>query len=393
VKKAAARSDALPHAARRRPNVIREPYTAEDFAHSPLLTFYETTQACDLACRHCRASARPWRHPEELNTDETCRLIDQLTTFPKPPLLVLTGGDPLKRPDLFDIIAYARQRGLGVAVTPSATPLVTSDTIARFKELGVRRLAVSLDGATAAVHDAFRGFRGSYDRTLGMMADARAVDLSLQVNTSVTRHNVHELPQLVELLATQGIVLWSVFFLVPTGRGKVKQSIPPHEYEEVFALLHRHSTRHGFGIKTTEAPHYRRYVLQQRALAVNVEPLAPRDDDREMPALRRGMLGAQDGKGVMFVSHTGRIFPSGFLPMDCGRFPERSVVEVYQQHPTFRALREPDALKGKCGACDYRFICGGSRARAFAVTGDPLEAEPDCVYQPPAWQERVTCSA
>jgi radical SAM protein with 4Fe4S-binding SPASM domain len=306
-------------------------------------------------------------------------LIAQVATFPKPPTLVLTGGDPLKRHDLFDLIRHAAASKLQVALTPSATPLATYEAFARAREAGVSRLGISLDGADAATHDAFRGWSGSFARTLEMLGNARRLELPVQVNTSITRRNFHQLDALAELLGDQGIAMWSVFFLIPVGRGLQQQRISPEEYELAFERLYDHARNKPYGVKTTEAPHYRRYVLQQRG-----NPLAGPGGTTDQGAHRghRAPLGVWDGRGVMFVSQLGEICPAGFLPLVCGRFPEQSVVETYQSHPTFLALRNADQFKGKCGVCEYRSICGGSRARAYAVTGDPLESEPDCVYEP-----------
>lgn len=353
-------------------------YTEADFDISPLMFYYEITQACDLVCEHCRASAKPDPDPLELQREQSQALIDQIASFPKRPTLVLTGGDPLKRRDLFDLIRHAAGAGLQVALTPSATPLATYEAFAAAQAAGVSRLGISLDGADAAVHDAFRGWSGSFERTLQMLAHARQLKLPVQVNTSVTRRNVHQLDEIAELLAEQGIAMWSVFFLIPVGRGLQQQRITPAEYELVFEQLYRHARSKPYGVKTTEAPHYRRYVLQQHG-----NPLAgPGGQTEGGHRGHRAPLGVWDGRGVMFVSQIGEIFPAGFLPLCCGRFPEDSVVDVYQNHPTFRALRNADGFRGKCGYCEYRQICGGSRARAYAVTGDALESEPDCVYEP-----------
>lgn len=354
-------------------------YTTADFDHSPLMFYYEVTQACDLVCEHCRASAQEDPHPDELAGELSKSLIDQVASFPKRPTIVLTGGDPLKRPDIFDLIRHAVAAGLNVALTPSATPLATFEAFQAAHEAGVRRLGISLDGANAEIHDAFRGWSGSFERTLRMLADARRLEMAVQVNTSITRRNFHQIDAIAELLAEQGIAMWSVFFLIPVGRGVEQERISPEEYEVAFEKLWTHARSKPFGVKTTEAPHYRRYVLQQQG-----DPLAGpgRKKDGGTHRGHRAPLGVWDGRGVMFVSHTGDIYPAGFLPLVCGRFPDQSVVDVYQNHPTFRSLRDADGFKGKCGICEFRQICGGSRARAYAVTGDALESEPDCVYVP-----------
>jgi radical SAM protein len=349
-----------------------------DFGQAPLMFYYEVTQACDLLCQHCRASAQPLADSAELNHAQSCALLDQVASFPQPPVVVLTGGDPLKRADLLDLIRYGRQLGLQIALTPSATPLATREAILRCKQAGVSCLGISLDGADAATHDAFRGWAGSFDRTMQMLADARELDLPVQVNTTITLRNLHQIDAMANLFAGREIMMWSVFFLVPVGRGVLEQRISPSQYEGVFEKLWRHSRRLPFGIKTTEAPHYRRYVIEHDG-----DPLAgPIAPSRRPSRPRSTPLGVGDGKGVMFVGHTGEIYPAGFLPLECGRFPADSVVEVYQRHPTFIALRNPDGFGGKCGVCEYRYVCGGSRARAFALTGDPLAEEPDCVYTP-----------
>lgn len=356
-------------------------YSAVDFDHSPFLVFYEITRACDLACAHCRACAQPKRHSRELTPGQSCRLIDDLASFPKPPLLVLTGGDPLKRGDVVDLTAYATSVGLTVAMTPSATPLVTPQALAALKDAGLSRLAVSLDGVDAQTHDAFRNVKGSYDLTLSILAEARRIGLSTQINTTITRRNVEQVDAIADMLATQDIVLWSVFFLIPVGRGLQEQRIRPAEYEQVFEKLWQHAQRQPYGIKTTEAHHYRRFVMQRQG--------DPQRDPggHQGGRVQRAPLGINDGCGVMFISHTGQVFPSGFMPIECGRFPRDSVVDVYQHSAMMRQLREPDQLHGKCGVCEFRDICGGSRARAYAVTRDPLASEPDCNYIPRALRE------
>lgn len=345
-------------------------YRWEDLAQSPLMLYFEVTQACDLVCKHCRASAQPESHPSELDTEKAIALLRQATEFPRKPNIVFTGGDPLKRRDIWRLLETAVQLGLNTALTPSATPLATSEALRRAKDIGVTALGVSLDGADAVTHDGFRGWEGSFARTLEILETARDLGFYIQVNTTITRRNHAQVDALAELLARYRIAMWSVFFLVPVGRGQTEERISAEEYEEVFARLWQQSLSRPYAVKTTEAPHYRRFMLRQ--VEQNRIPL----DRRKI----RSLVGVGDGRGIMFVSHLGEIYPAGFLPVFCGLFPKASIVDVYQRHPVFQALRQPDRFRGKCGKCAYRYVCGGSRSRAYAVTGDYLESEPDCVY-------------
>ena len=360
----------------------RPAYTRNDFDHSPLLVFYETTRACDLACVHCRADAQRDCHPDELSAAQSRALIEQLAQFPKPPLLVLTGGDPIKRADVFDLIDHASRMGLKVAMTPSATPLMTTDVVRRLKDARLDRLAVSLDGATPQVHDDFRRVTGSFARTLHIIEDANRIGLPVQINTTVSRCNVDQLDAVADLLATMRIELWSIFFLIPTGRAAMDQRLSAEECEQVFHKLYHHSRHQPYAIKTTEAPHYRRFLLQQRRSQSPLPPGEGKGEGERAKPPATAHVGTNDGKGVMFVSHIGEIFPSGFLPVCAGRFPLDSIVRVYQDSQLFRSLRDADQLHGKCGHCEYRQLCGGSRARSYAVAGHPLAEEPDCIYQP-----------
>lgn len=344
-----------------------------DFRRSPLLAFYEVTQACDLACLHCRACAQAQRSPAELSPSAALSLIDQLTEFPAPPLLVLTGGDPLKRPDLEQLVAHAVGVGLETSLTPSATPLATPAAIRRLCAVGISRLAVSIDGADARTHDAVRGVSGSFDRSLEILRAAREAGASTQVNTTLTPGNVAQIERLAELLTDHAVALWSVFFLVPVGRAAGLPRLRGAQCEAAFERLWQEAQRRPFAIKTTEAPHYRRYVLEHQLPAPSPEAT---------PSRRHAATGVNDGKGVMFISHTGQIQPSGFLPLVGGTFPQQHVVQVYQESPVFRALRDVGRLEGKCHDCEFRQVCGGSRARAYALTGNPFAQEPDCVYRP-----------
>ena len=346
-----------------------------DFSKSPLLAFYEVTQACDLVCGHCRACAQSEPHPAELSSAESQRLIDQLGEFPNPPRLILTGGDPLKRADIFELIEYATNTGIRVSITPSATPLVTRDAIRQLRVSGIEQMAISIDGASAATHDALRGSPGSFRRSLEILADARAENIPLQVNTTLSPQNFDQIDELADLLAGLGIAMWSVFFLVPVGRAAGMPRLTPIEYEIAFKRLWRHTRRQPYAIKTTEAPHYRRYVIQHQF---------PRGTKAQSGSAPRGYMpmGVNDGRGVMFISHAGLIHPSGFLPIVCGMFPLDHVVNIYQNSPIFQGLRDADRLEGKCHVCEFRHLCGGSRARAYAVTGNLYAQEPDCLYIP-----------
>ena len=315
-------------------------------------------------------------------------MIDEVARMAAP-LFVLTGGDPLKRPDIYSLVEYGTQRGVRTSMTPSATPLLTRAAIARLRDCGLARLAVSLDGSTAEIHDAFRGVSGSYARTLDAVRWAGELGLPVQINSTITRRNLDDFNNLVALLKTFDMVLWSVFFLVPTGRGQLQDMVTAEEFEEVFARLAKVSQSAHFDIKTTEAQHYRRYLAQERAAQrrnnVNpgLIPLAKPFGD----GIGRAPRGLNDGKGFVFISHQGEVFPSGFLPLAAGNIRTQPLAEIYRNAPLFRQLRDPSNLKGKCGRCEFREICGGSRSRAYAVTGDPFEADPSCVYQPRTIQE------
>jgi radical SAM protein len=353
---------------------------ATNFNERPFIAIWEVTQACDLACVHCRASAQPNRHPMELSTAEGKLLIDQIAAM-KVPVFVLTGGDPIKRPDLFELIAHARSAGVRVSLTPSATPLLTRDVVARLKQAGLARLAVSLDGACAQTHDGFRGMAGSYARTLDAVRWANEVDLPVQINTTLSRRNIAEIGAIVSLMESLKITLWSVFFLVPTGRGKLDDLLNADEFEELFAKIYELSKTAGFDIKTTEAQHYRRFVLQQR-VAERKAGSQSHTAEKVADAIGRAPRGLNDGKGFVFVSHTGEVFPSGFLPLSGGNIRQQPLSIIYRESPLFKNLRDMSRLEGKCGACEFKEICGGSRARANALNGNPHAEEPCCSYVP-----------
>ncbi|MCW5976658.1 MAG: TIGR04053 family radical SAM/SPASM domain-containing protein [Bryobacteraceae bacterium] len=346
-----------------------------NFNHAPFLVIWEVTQACDLACVHCRASAAPHRDPGELTTGEGFGLLEDVRLFGDP-LMVFTGGDPLKRDDLFVLLRRSVELGLRTTVTPSATPLLTEGAIERIKGCGVARMALSLDGPDAESHDGFRRVRGSFDRTLFGLQYARRIGLDTQVNTTVTRRNLTRLGEIADRVADSGAKLWSVFFLVATGRAQADDDLTAEEYERVFEFLYETSKAAPFDIKTTEAQHYRRYVAQRRKAEGNGRARAEASD-----VIRR-QAGINDGKGFVFISHRGEIFPSGFLPVCAGNVRTGGLGDTYRTAPLFRMLRSSDSLEGKCGECNYRNLCGGSRSRAYALTGNYMASDPRCVYQP-----------
>jgi AdoMet-dependent heme synthase len=339
------------------------------FDRAPLRVYWEVTRACDLACRHCRAGAVARRAWNELNREEAVGLLRDLVADGEPfPHLVLTGGDPFKRPDLFDLIAAARRLGLAVSVSPSATPLVTPDTIRDLKGAGVEAISLSLDGSTALRHDAFRGVRGTFDRTVAAARMAAVVSLPLQINSLVSAGTVADLPAIYELARAFEAARWSLFFLVQVGRGTTLASPSPAACEELMGWLATLPRGRPL-VTTTEAPHYRRVVFERTG--------------------RRGGHGAgiRDGNGIMFISHTGEVSPSGFLPLSAGNVRHASPLAIYRESDLFRRLRNADILGGRCGACEFRWECGGSRARAYAASGDPLGEDPLCLRSSPGSTE------
>ncbi len=331
--------------------------------------FWEITRACALACTHCRAEAQYHRSPQELDEAEAAQAVDQLAEL-APPMLVLTGGDPMMRPDVLRIAARASGAGLRVALSPSATPRLLRSDFHQIRGSGIERLSLSLDGATRETHDAFRGVEGTFDRTVEAVHRAREAGLSLQINTTLTRGNLHEFQAFRDLMFEWRPEMWSVFILVPTGRAAMDAMPRPDELEWVFEEMADLVGKAPFGIKTTEGHHFRR-VLAQRGKGGPVS----RQGFRAPPGIR-------DGRGVMFISHTGDVSPSGFLPIVCGNVRNRHPGDIYRNHPLFVSLRDSDALGGKCGRCEFRNLCGGSRARAYGVTGDPFAEDPSCAYQP-----------
>lgn len=338
-----------------------------DLAVRPVVVAWEVTRACALRCLHCRADAQPHRAPGELDAADGMRLVDDLARF-GPVTLILTGGDPMLRPDLVEIAERATGRGLRVALTPSATGKVTPARLAALRAAGVEQLAISLDGSGADDHDAMRGVRGSFARSLRILGWAREAGFTIQVNTTVTRHNVHRIPQMAANAVDAGAAMWSVFFLVPTGRGQRADMLDAEGQERALRTLVGMRGQLPLRVKVTAAPAVRR--VEQQMAEEGLVPPAP------------APWPVNDARGFMFISHDGEVCPSGFLPVSAGNVRRASAVDLYRDAPLFRNLRDPGLLTGRCGSCRWRDVCGGSRARAFALTGDLHADEPTCPYVP-----------
>ena len=360
-----------------------------DYSQRPMLVFWEVTRACLLACRHCRASAARDPLPGELDSAEGRDLIDQVAAFGRPhPILVLTGGDCLLRSDVFEMVAYADSLGVPVAMSPSVTPMLTPDAIATMVSAGVKAVSLSLDGATAATHDGVRGVPGHFDQTIPAIRALVAAGLKVQINTTVMRANLDELADIAALMAETGVAIWEVFFLVHVGRGEATGAITPAQHEDVCHFLFD-ASHYGFTVRTVEAPFFRRIAVWRRAGEPAPETatylrLRERIVDRLGPPEGRSTAhtaSTRDGKGIVFVSHDGEVYPAGFLPLPLGSVRDRPLAEIYRESPILRQIRAAD-FGGRCGRCEYADLCGGSRARAYAETGDPLAEDSACVHQP-----------
>ncbi|MDN5797005.1 MAG: TIGR04053 family radical SAM/SPASM domain-containing protein [Intrasporangium sp.] len=381
------------HAERRAVRRLRH-----DAGDRPMIVIWEVTRACALVCRHCRADAQHRRDPGELTTEQGRALLADIAGFGTPyPIVVLTGGDPFERPDLADLVRHGHSLGLHMALSPSVTPRLTPAVLTELRAAGAGAMSLSLDGASASTHDAFRGVAGVFEQTLVAAGQVREAGFRLQVNSTVTKDNVDELPALLELVLGLGVSLWSVFFLVPTGRGRLLDALEAEQVEDVLHWLHDVSDL--VALKTTEAPHYRRVVIERARAESSAAPGPVLGDLYHRLAaatapIRAGRAGAQrrprppievnSGRGFAFVDHRGDVYPSGFLPQRCGNVREGGFREVYRTSPLLRSLRDPEQLRGKCRDCEFRVVCGGSRSQAYAVHGDVLGSDPNCVHLPPA---------
>ena len=349
------------------------------YNRAPMIIYWELTNACGLACRHCRATAMPLPAPGELTTEQAIAVLDDILGFSKPgeplPHLVMTGGDPLKRADLPELVAAATARGLGVSLAPAVTPLLTRQSIGWMKEIGIQAISLSLDGSTAEYHDGVRMVPGTFDATLEALDIAAEFALPVQVNTRVTATTAADLPAVFDLLSRHTLMQWSLFFLISIGRGTELIELTPGDAEKVLIWAQQVGRDAPFRVKTTEAMHYRRLGASALLRAGKSK------EEVEAHPMSRA-FGIRDGNGIVFISHQGDVCPSGFLPTVVGNVTQTSLVSLYRDQPLMRSLRDPDQFKGRCGVCEYRTWCGGSRARAYAWTGDPLEADPLCPYVP-----------
>ncbi|MCM3664817.1 TIGR04053 family radical SAM/SPASM domain-containing protein [Mesobacillus subterraneus] len=366
-----------------------------DFNENPYIVIWEVTRACQLKCVHCRADAQNKPDPLELTPEEGIKLIDQIYEMNNP-MLVFTGGDCMMREDLFDLADYAIKKGMRVSMTPSATDNVTKEKMERAKEVGLSRWAFSLDGPTPEIHDHFRGTPGSFDLTIEKVRYLNELNMPLQLNTVISRYNYDYLEQMAELMKELKVVMWYIFLLVPTGRGQLDACLTPAEHEKVFRWLYELSKTAPYDIKTTAAQHYRRVVFQQKAREnmvqmgeIRYEDTLTKDMASVIDGLKRAPKGVNDGNGFVFISHTGDVMPSGLLPLVGGNVREKSLADIYRNSPVFKDLRSPDKYKGKCGVCEFRYVCGGSRSRTYAVTGDYMGSEPFCVYIPEAMRKKT----
>jgi len=342
----------------------------------PRLIFWELTEGCNLKCKHCRAAAKPVRSEDELSTVEAYRVIDEIASFANP-ILVLSGGEPLYRPDFFEIADYAVKKGLNVALATNGT-LIDRATAKRLKEIGIKRVAISIDGANKETHDGFRGVEGAFDRALLGAKYVQEEGLEVQFNSTISKHNVNEMEDILQLALDNKAVALHLFMLVPVGCGiqiADNQMLPAEQYEEVLGWFYEQSREVSLEMRATCAPHYYRIIRQkakERGETVTVKT-------HGMAAMTKGCLA---GTGVFFISHKGKVQPCGYLPVEAGDVTKQTVQEIWDHSPVFETLRDSSKLEGKCGICEYKHVCSGCRARAYYETGNFMAEEPYCIYQP-----------
>ena len=394
--------------------------------HKPRLIFWEVTKGCNLRCIHCRATATELSSPLDLPTAKALNLIEQISQHAKP-ILVLSGGEPLFRADIFDLASFATSRGLRVALATNGTQ-VTKEVARKIVDAGVRRVSISLDGANAATHDAFRAIAGAFDAALAGFRNLQELGMSLQINMTIARHNAHQLPEVLESAKSMGADALHTFLLVPVGCGvdiATEQMVPAEEYEQILNWFYDRSQEGGIELKATCAPHYFRVMGQRRAAerrassspagaaaapgskpdnaaigptditmpgstGIALHPHAARAGKGHPDGMHAVTKGCLAGTGVCFISHQGQVYPCGYLPVLAGDLRRQTFSEIWENSVVFAQLRETENLKGKCGRCEFRNICMGCRARAYAATGDYLDEEPFCIYEPRAAEPRTS---
>ncbi|MDR0461243.1 MAG: SPASM domain-containing protein [Nitrososphaerota archaeon] len=333
---------------------------------SPRVVAWESTRACKYACQHCRALAQKQADPDQLTTEEAYNMIDQISLFCKP-VFIISGGDPLQREDIFDIAKYASKQGLRVVMSPSGSD-INFEIMQKMKTSNIELISLSLDGSSAAVHDGFRMVLGAFDLVMQNMTLACECKMPFRINTTVTQHNLTDLPNILKLVTDSGAVEWDVFMLVPTGRGRIQMEITPKQYEETLQLIYSANLTSRIPIKVTCAPQYVR-IIAKHSRGGTLESRR-----------HHGGRGCMAGNGFCFISHIGEVYGCGFLPLKAGNIRRQAFSEIYTNSPLFKQLRSPQLLKGKCGTCDFKVVCGGCRARAFSTSGDYLQEEPFCKY-------------
>jgi len=344
---------------------------------------WEVTRSCNLACIHCRAASKYGPYPDELTTEQCLHLLDEIAAFSNP-VIILTGGEPLLRDDIYEITSYGNDKGLRMVLATNGT-LVTEEIAGRMVKSGIKRVSVSIDGPDKESHDTFRNVTGAFDGAMSGIQAMKKAGLEFQINTTITKANLHQIQEIMDLAITLGAVAHHIFLLVPTGRGKemAGQAISPEEYEKTLNWFYEQSLHCPIQLKATCAPHYFRIFHQRggknRGTAIRDRGAAVNDEESPFHTMTRGCLG---GSSFCFMSHTGRVQPCGYLEVDCGQIKERGFREIWEGSPILKELRNLNLYKGKCGRCQFIRVCGGCRARAYEIQGDYLAEEPFCVHEP-----------
>lgn len=349
----------------------------------PLIVFWETTKACELKCIHCRASAIESRSPEELTTEEAKRLFNQLTKFTRPPVVIMTGGNPLIRDDINELVTSASYLGLPVAISPAVSARLNPDALIKLKNSGAKFMSISLDGLSST-HETIRNVNGVYQETIKAINNAIKAGIILQVNTAVMKVNYLELPKIFKLIYDMGVKVWEIFFLIQTGRGSELLDLTQEEYEAVCNFLYD-ASYYNIQIRTVECPFIRRVLKERGEGKSYASPIYKRLHDdlielmgKPLSSSTLGKSGTLDGDGIIFIDHKGIIYPGGFLPLPIGDVRHDDIAKVYRESPLLKSIRAR-AFNGNCGSCKFKWECGGSRARAFAYFGDPLGSDPACI--------------